>query len=63
MDELQEQYGYGSNPLRKYRNIQCPCGSKKKAKRCCGTKDRVSPEELKKICAHLATMKFYGPIE
>ena len=28
--------GLESNPLRKHRNIPCPCGKPKKAKNCCG---------------------------
>lgn len=28
--------GWVTNPLKRYPNIKCPCGSEVKAKRCCG---------------------------
>lgn len=36
--------GYRSNPLRKYRNNDCICGSGKKSKKCCGRGMYVSIE-------------------
>ena len=33
------------NPLRNFRNVACPCGSGKKAKRCHGRDDKITMSE------------------
>jgi len=47
------QPGFEWNPLQKYRNIPCPCGSKKKAKKCCGMHETCSEDLAKKLKAFL----------
>lgn len=55
--------GFTPNPLRAHRNIPCPCGSKKKAKRCHGVRDFVADVEAKAIRAYLRELSAAGFIE
>jgi hypothetical protein len=55
--------GFEWNPLRAYRNVPCPCGSGKKAKRCHGKIDCV-PQEMAEFAAeYLARLKEHGFIK
>lgn len=45
--------GYDWNPLKKHRNIPCPCGSGHKAKRCCGTFEALPMDVAEKVRAYL----------
>ena len=48
--------GSAFNSLVNYRNIQCFCGSRKKAKKCCGRHRYIKEESAKKIDKWLKSM-------
>lgn len=52
--------GYERNPLRQYRNIPCPCGSRKKAKRCCGRFDALPVELVEALRKYLRSIRAMG---
>lgn len=61
--------GHDWNPLRRHRNIPCPCGSGHKAKRCHGRAEILPEEDVRKIKAYLvgihekATFQQAGPAD
>jgi len=52
--------GYVWNPLKKYRNLPCPCGKGKKVKRCHGLFEAVPASEAKTLSDYLARLKEHG---
>lgn len=54
--------GYDWNPLRKHRNIACPCESGKKAKHCHGKDDLLPIEMVNLVKEHLRTLSAAGLI-
>ncbi len=55
--------GFDWNPMRKFRNIPCFCGSKLKAKRCHGRLDALPHDVLPKVKAYLRMLSAAGFIE
>ena len=55
--------GFEWNPLRRHRNLPCPCGSKKKIKRCHGKVDALTHEDAEKARIYLRMLSAYGWIE
>lgn len=45
--------GYEWNPLRKHRNIPCPCGSGRKAKKCHGQAEAIPEDEAQVVQDYL----------
>lgn len=55
------QPGFAWNPLKRHRNLPCPCGSGLKVKRCHGQSETMSledAEQTKRWLAHLARAGF-----
>jgi uncharacterized protein YecA (UPF0149 family) len=54
--------GYSFNPLRSFRNIPCPCGSNRKAKRCHGAAEILPDSEVAVVKAYLMALSAEGMI-
>lgn len=52
--------GFARNPLRRHRNIPCPCGSGKKAKRCHGAEEFVETKMADRIRQYLRELSAGG---
>jgi uncharacterized protein YecA (UPF0149 family) len=52
--------GYAPNPLRAHRNLPCPCGSNRKAKKCHGRYDFLPVADVAQIKAYLRTLSATG---
>lgn len=59
----QPKPGHTWNPLTRYRNIICPCGSGRKAKRCHGAAEIVPEKEAVAVQAFLIEMAKTGIIK
>lgn len=57
------KHGFDWNPLRKHRNIDCPCGSKKKAKKCHGLAEILPISDIKKINGYLKALSAAGMVK
>ncbi len=55
--------GHSFNPLRRHRNVACPCGSKFKAKYCHGRFDILPNEMIKAIKEYLRLLSSKGVIQ
>mgnify|MGYP003405159551 CR=1 FL=1 len=55
--------GFEPNPLRPYRNLPCPCGSKRKIKRCHGATDYLTTELAAHAREYLRKLSAAGFIE
>lgn len=55
--------GFEWNPLRAFRNVACPCGSEKKAKRCHGQADLLPASDVATIKRYLRHLSAMGVIE
>lgn len=55
--------GLERNPLRRYRNLPCPCQSGQKVKRCHGRLDALPKELIPAVKAWLRELSAYGFIE
>lgn len=55
--------GFGFNPLRSFRNIPCPCGANKKAKRCHGRLEFLPEGEIVQVKEYLRKLSAAGFIE
>jgi uncharacterized protein YecA (UPF0149 family) len=55
--------GYAPNPLRAHRNLPCPCGSNRKAKKCHGRYDFLPIADVAQIKAYLRSLSATGFIE
>lgn len=51
------------NPLKRHRNIPCPCGSGKKAKRCHGKAETLTIEDCEKVKSYLTKLASHGFIK
>jgi hypothetical protein len=54
--------GYDFNPLRSFRNVACPCGSRLKAKRCHGRAEILPDEDVRAIKGYLMALSAAGVI-
>jgi len=45
--------GWELNPLSQHRNIKCPCGSRRKAKKCCGQMEVVTTKAARQLRKYL----------
>lgn len=52
--------GFGWNPLKKHRNLPCPCGSGLKIKRCHGQSETLPLEDIAKCKEYLGKLEAYG---
>lgn len=59
----QPKEGHDFNPLRRHRNVACPCGSKFKAKYCHGMFDILPIETIRKIKEYLRLLSSKGVIQ
>lgn len=55
--------GFDWNPLKRHRNLPCPCESGLKAKRCHGKFEVLPHEEVAKVKAYLRKLSALGFIE
>lgn len=55
--------GHEANPLKRHRNVPCPCGSGKKAKRCHGRHDFIPEADAKNAKRYLRELSALGFIE
>jgi hypothetical protein len=55
--------GHDWNPLRRYRNIPCPCGSNRKAKHCHGRPETLPLGMIEKVKDYLRGLSAQGFIE
>lgn len=55
--------GFERNPLKRHRNVACPCGSDKKAKRCHGRLDYLPEDLAEKARRYLRELSARGIIE
>lgn len=55
--------GYDWNPLKRHRNLPCPCGSGQKVKRCHGMAEMLPLEDIKKVKAWLLELARAGFIK
>lgn len=51
------------NPLRRHRNLPCPCGSGKKIKRCHGQAETLPLDDLPKVKEYLKRLAMHGFIK
>lgn len=55
--------GYDWNPLRKFRNVLCPCGSAKKSKVCHGKAETLPIADVNKVKDYLRELSMQGIIK
>lgn len=55
--------GFDWNPLRAFRNVACPCGSKRKAKKCHGRLDLLPDAQVAEVKQYLQRLSAAGIIE
>lgn len=52
--------GFARNPLRRHRNLPCPCGSGRKIKRCHGLIDVIPVQDAEKCKDYLRLLAQHG---
>jgi uncharacterized protein YchJ len=62
MPEYQLKEGFVRNPLKRFRNLPCPCDSGQKVKRCHGLLDALNAEQAKIAREYLRAMSAAGVI-
>lgn len=63
MGEYMLRPGYDWNPLKRHRNLPCPCGSGKKLKRCHGEPSALPTEDVELAKTYLTKLAQYGFIK
>ena len=55
--------GFERNPLKRYRNLPCPCRSGRKIKKCHGMSETMTNKEAEMARAYLRELSMHGFIE